>query len=83
MSEKIDGDTVELIAVQGEVEANVIRGLLNSEGIISILKSDIVQGVTPFTVDGLGVVKIYVNRDDYDRARALIEDYRRRGKQEE
>ena len=82
MDKRDDGDTVELIAVQGEVEANVIRGLLNSEGIISILKSDIVQGVTPFTVDGLGVVKIYVNRDDYERARELIENYRRRGEEE-
>jgi len=74
----VSGDeTVELIAVQGEMEANVIRGLLNSAGIISMLKSDIVQEVTPITVDGLGVVRIYVRKDDLDRARELIDEYRR------
>ncbi len=77
MTEESKDDTVELMAVQGEIEANVIRSLLNSAGIISILKSDIVQEVTPITVDGLGIVRILVKKSDLRKARELLEEYRR------
>ncbi|OQX84862.1 MAG: hypothetical protein B6D63_03620 [Candidatus Latescibacteria bacterium 4484_7] len=77
MNEETNEETVELIAVQGEVEASVIKGLLGSAGIMAIMKSDVVQGVTPITVDGLGVVKVFVKQGDLERARELIEEYRR------
>lgn len=77
MTEESRDDTVELIAVQGEIEANVIKSLLGSAGIISLVKSDIVQGVTPITIDGLGVMRIFVKKSDLARAKELIDDYRR------
>lgn len=72
-----DGELVELISVQGEMEANVLKGVLESEGIRPIVKSDIVHSVHPITVDGLGEVRIYVRRTDLARAVRVLEEYRR------
>ena len=77
MNEEANEETVELVAVQGEIEASVIKGLLGSAGIMAIMKSDVVQGVTPITVDGLGVVKVFVKRSEFERAKELMEEYRR------
>ncbi|MBN1643635.1 MAG: DUF2007 domain-containing protein [Dehalococcoidales bacterium] len=65
----------ELVAVyiaRGETEAQVIKGLLESNGISCLLKPSSSPSVYVFTVDGLGEVKIMVREEDAGEARELI-----------
>jgi hypothetical protein len=66
-------ELVPLASFQGEYEAKIVQSILKSGGIESILKGDIVHGVHPITVDGLGMVTIYVFRRDLEEARAVLE----------
>ncbi|MDP2916599.1 MAG: DUF2007 domain-containing protein, partial [Dehalococcoidia bacterium] len=57
----------------GEMEAQVIKGLLESSGIPCLLKSLAAPSVHVFTVDGLGEVKILVKESMAEEARRLIQ----------
>jgi hypothetical protein len=70
-----DMDIVEVYAVQGKAEADVIQGMLTSIGIESMTRGHSVLSVHPFTVDGLGEVRILVTEPDADAARKAIENY--------
>lgn len=75
-AEKLDENSDELVPLasfQGEYEAKIVKSILESGGIRVILKGDIVQGVHPITVDGLGLVTLYVFRKDLEEARAVLE----------
>ena len=48
----------------GPAEAEVIKSYLQSHGISSLLKGLVVQSVHPFSADGLGEIKIYVQEKD-------------------
>jgi hypothetical protein len=66
----------ELVAVYraaGELEAQVIKGLLESNGIRCFLKSHAAPSVHVLTVDGLGEVKVMVLSSMADQAKRLIE----------
>jgi hypothetical protein len=78
MENEKEDELVELAKVQGEFEAQVLKGMLESEGIESAIRAGISQSVLPFTVDGLGEVKVFVHRKDLARAEEIIEDYRGR-----
>ena len=68
-------ELVELISVYGDMEAEMLRGILELEGITPLAKADVVHNVLPLTVDGLGKVRIYVRRGDLERAREVLEGY--------
>lgn len=53
----------------GEVEARVIAGRLKSEGIPTLLKSEL-GGLVP---GGLGRVRVLVPRESVGRARVILE----------
>lgn len=63
---------VEVYRASGELEALVIKGLLEISGIRAILKSDAAFSIHPFTVDGMGEVKIEVLESLADEAREII-----------
>ncbi len=65
---------VEVYRAWGEMEALVIKGLLESNGIPVILKSNAAPSAHYFTVDGLGETRIMVSEGDAEVARQLIED---------
>jgi hypothetical protein len=72
-----DGDypdlkLVEIHRAANDEEALVIKGLLESQGIHCILRSRVVHAVHPFSMDGLGEVKIMVAEIDAPEARALL-----------
>ena len=69
---------VELMSVQGEMEAEILRGVLESEGIKVLIKSDIVHSVHPLTVDGLGEVRIYIRKRDFLRAKVILGEYKKK-----
>ena len=63
---------VEVYRAAGEVEAQVIKGLLESHGIPSLLKSHASPSVHMFVVDGMGEVRVMVWESMAERARELI-----------
>lgn len=74
-NQKEEGDDLRLIEVHRAVndeEALVIKGLLESQGIHCILRSEVVHAVHPFSIDGLGEVRILVAEIDAPEAKALL-----------
>jgi hypothetical protein len=63
----------ELTSVWGPAEAEVIKSFLESQGIPCIFKGRVVQSIHPFSVDGLGEVRIFVPEKDYETAKKLVE----------
>ncbi|RLC70525.1 MAG: hypothetical protein DRI26_06940 [Chloroflexi bacterium] len=68
MGEKL----VDVYHASGELEANLIKGLLEANGIPCILKSDAAFSVHAFTVDGMGKVVIAVLESVAEEARRII-----------
>ncbi len=67
-----DMELKELHKIWGPVEAEVIKGYLESNGIRCILRGKVVQSVHPFSADGLGEIKIFVAEKDYSKAKKLL-----------
>lgn len=57
---------------QGELEANVIKSHLESEGIPVMLQYESAGRVYGLTVDGLGEIRILVPHEFADEAREII-----------
>ena len=70
-----DMKIVEVHAVQGQPEADLIRSLLEANGIESYTRGLAVQSVHPFTMDGLGEIKILVREEDEETAIRIIEEF--------
>ena len=64
---------VEVYKATGELEAQVIKGLLDSYGIACLLKSNAAPSVHMFAVDGMGEIKVMVFSLMAEKARKLIE----------
>lgn len=70
------GDLTIIFRTQSDVEANVVRGLLETHGIRALLASDVPHTVFPLTINGLGEVRLSVRADQAESATQLIADYR-------
>jgi hypothetical protein len=64
---------VEVYRAAGEAEAQIIKGLLDSNGIYCLLKSNAAPSVHVFAIDGMGEVKVMVRESMVSQARELIE----------
>jgi hypothetical protein len=62
----------EVYRAWGSPEAEVIKSYLESHGIPCLLKGLVVQSVHPFTMDGLGEIKLFVPRKDHAIAEKLL-----------
>ena len=56
----------------GSAEAEVIKSFLESNGITCLFRGKVVQSVHPFSADGLGEIKIFVQEKDYVLAKKLL-----------
>lgn len=65
-------ELTEVWRAQGEVEAQLIRSLLESNDIESVLSGEALRLTHGFTVDGLAEVRILVRREDAKRAEEVI-----------
>lgn len=63
---------VEVAKLPNDSEALVIQTLLESNGIQVIMQSQLVQVITPITVDGAGLVRILVNPEDAEKAKDIL-----------
>jgi hypothetical protein len=66
---------VEVFIAQGEVQAQLIRAMLEGDGIESMFQGEAIRLTHGITVDGLAEVKILVREEDEDRAREIIETF--------
>jgi ribonuclease-3 len=69
-------DLVVIFRTHSDVEASVVRGLLEAHGVPSMVASDLPHSIFPVSVNGLGEVRIFVHLDDADEAQRLIESHR-------
>ena len=67
-----NGKMVEVYRASGEIEAQVIKGLLESYGIPCLLKSEAAHSVHTFAVDGMGEVRVVVWEKVAEKAKGLI-----------
>lgn len=63
---------VEVYRSANEIEAQVIKSLLESFGIPCLLKSNAAPSVHVFTVDGMGETRVMVPASRAEEARELI-----------
>lgn len=57
-------------------EAEMLKNLLENEGIKAYIKDDIIGTIAPFyTTPGLGSVKLIVSSDDYEKAREIVAEF--------
>ncbi len=70
-------ELVEVYQAVGEAEAQIIKGLLESNGIPCLLKSLAAPSVHVFTLYPMGEIKVMVLESTAEKARKLIrkEDY--------
>ncbi len=66
---------VEVHTAHGEMQAQMIRSILEGDGIDSMLKGETIRLTHGITVDGLAEVKILVREEDENRAREVIEAF--------
>jgi len=67
--------TMKMVSVykaQGSMEADLIRAMLTARGIESFTSGWAASSVHPFTMDGMGEIRIMVREDDSEEARRLI-----------
>lgn len=76
MESERDEEIVVLTKAQGDFDAQLLRGVLESEGIEAMIKLGVSQNVYPLTVNGLGEIRVCVFRRDLERAREVLDAYR-------
>jgi len=69
-------DLVVIFRTQSDVEASIVRGLLEANGIPSVVASDVTHNVFPLSISELGEVRLSVREQDADEARRIIEGHR-------
>jgi ribonuclease-3 len=67
---------VVIFRAHSDIEASVVRGLLETHNIPSLLSSDVPHSVFPLNVSALGEVRISVNEGDAEEARRIIASHR-------
>ncbi len=72
-SQDPESDFKEVYKAWGSPEAEIVKSFLQSHGIPCLLKGLVVQSVHPFTMDGLGEIKILVPEKDHALAKKLLE----------
>jgi ribonuclease-3 len=68
-------DLAVIFTTASDIEARVVRGLLEAHGIASIVSAE-ARGVLPVSVGRLGEVRITVHASEAEEARRIIESYR-------
>ncbi len=79
-------DQEKLITVKrlhNEVEASIVKALLEAAGIQCTLVTPVPHNVYPFTVDGLAEIQVKVLDADAEAARILLDDYEKAAAEED
>ncbi len=68
-----------LMRTWSDGEAEIVRHLLESNGVPCQVVSDITHAIYPLSVDGLGEIRIFVPEASLEEASAIIADHLREG----
>ena len=69
-------ELVVIFRTHSDIEAQIVRGLLESHGVMSVVSSDVPHSIFPLSVDGLGEVRIAVHAEEAEEAQRIIEAHR-------
>ncbi len=69
----IKDDNWDILLKTNPNEAEIFRGILETNGIEAKLEQEAVGKIYGLTTDGLGEVKIYVPKDQLEEAKKIIE----------
>ena len=69
-------ELVVIFRSQSDVEASIVRGLLEANGIMAILSSRLTQSLFPVNVNELGEVRLAVRAEDAEEATRVIDSHR-------
>ena len=67
-----DEETTLLTVVYNEVEANLIKTILDEAGIDCLLVTQVPHSIYPFTINGLGETRIKVLASELENAKAVL-----------
>ena len=71
-----DTEPAVIFRTQSDIEANVVRGLLETHGISAVLSAAGPHAIFPVTLSGLGEVRLTVRAEAAEMATRLIADFR-------
>jgi ribonuclease-3 len=69
-------EPVVIFRTHSDIEASVVRSLLEAHGIMCVVSSDVPHSIFPLSVDGLGEVRIAVHYSEADEAQRIIDGHR-------
>jgi hypothetical protein len=67
---------VVIFRTHSDVEASVVRGLLEAHGVPCVVASGAMRNIFPLTIDSLGDVRLSVHEEDAEEARRIIDSHR-------
>jgi ribonuclease III len=76
-------ELVVIFRTQSDVEASIVRGLLEANGVPSIVGSDVAHNVFPLAIAELGEVRVSVRSEDAEEARRIIDGHRTEDSQQQ
>jgi hypothetical protein len=74
MTRKSDGDYDQVYLATGHLAAEMIRAFLESNGINAIINQESAGATLGLTVGSLGVVEVWVPREQADEAEKLLKE---------
>jgi hypothetical protein len=75
--EHIDREAlVEVTVVHNEVEANIIKSLLEEAGIDCVLVTQVPHAIYPININGLGETRVKVLDHNLEAAQAILREYK-------
>jgi hypothetical protein len=73
-----------LTEVQGRMQADLLKSYFEAYGIeVELFQEAVGHHIYPVTIDGLGVVQLFVSKEQAAAARKLLEEYNEAPKDEE
>jgi ribonuclease-3 len=69
-------DLITIFRTRSDVEASIVRGLLEAHGVPSVVTSHLPQSLFPMVVSTLGEIGIAVREADAEEAQRIIESHR-------
>jgi len=67
---------VVIFRTHSDVEASIVRGLLEAHGVPCVVASGAMRNIFPLTIDSLGDVRLSVHEEDVEEARRIIDSHR-------
>ncbi|MGE5406308.1 MAG: DUF2007-related protein [Methanosarcina sp.] len=62
-------------------QAQMVKNLLENEGINAYIKNEIIGTIAPWYITpGAGSVSVFISSQDYERAKAIVEEYEKNNK---